>query len=179
MKLKVNDEIFLELLELSHAHCLFDLVDSNRDHLRQWLPWLDMSKEVSDTEFFINSTIKQYKNNQGPQFLIYFKNTPCGVIGFHPIDLQNKIGGIGYWVSESFSGNGIVTTSMALIIKYGFETLSLNKIEVGCAVENQKSRAIPVKLGFKLEATLRDKEWLYDHYVDQCLYTMLKSEYNA
>lgn len=179
MKLKINEEIILEQLELSHAPELFKLVDSTRNHLRAWLPWLDMSKNVSDTEFFINTTIDQHKNNQGPQFLIYYKNIPCGVIGFHPIDLQNRIGGIGYWLSEAFGGKGIVITCMDLMIKFGFETLGLNKIEVGCATENRKSRAIPEKLGFKLEATLRDKEWLYDHYVDQCLYSMLKREYNA
>ena len=47
----------------------------------------------------------------------------------------------------------------------------------GLGLKNIKSRAIPERLGFKYEATLRQCEWLYDHYVDHAVYSMLASEY--
>ena len=58
-----------------------------------------------------------------------------------------------------------------------FGTLKLNKIEIEAAVENYKSRAIPERLGFIHEGTIRDGEWLYDHFVDWALYGMRAAEW--
>jgi ribosomal-protein-serine acetyltransferase len=102
----------------------------------------------------------------------------CGVVGFHSFDLQNRIGGIGYWLGQSFSGLGIITLVVTKLVALGFESYDLNKIEIGCTEDNVKSKAIPLKLGFTLEATLREQEWLYNKYVNQCLYSKLQSEYN-
>jgi ribosomal-protein-serine acetyltransferase len=44
-------------------------------------------------------------------------------------------------------------------------------------VKNQKSRAIPEKLGFKNEGTVRDGAWLYDKFVDLVTYRMLSREW--
>lgn len=68
---------------------------------------------------------------------------------------------------------------MQTLLEYGFVDNCLNKIEIRCAEENHKSRAVPERLGFTYEATLRQCEWLYDRYVDHAVYTMLASEYEA
>jgi ribosomal-protein-serine acetyltransferase len=44
-----------------------------------------------------------------------------------------------------------------------------------CAVGNTKSRAVPERLGFVQEGILHDAEWLYDHYVDLVIYSILKA----
>jgi len=179
MKLSVTDDIILEQIALSHSKELFALIDANRDYLREWLPWLDYSMTVDDTQSFISTTIEQFESGKGPQFVILYKGKICGVVGFHPFDVQNQKGGIGYWIGQSFSGLGIVTASVKKLIELGFGSYGLNKIEIGCAEDNEKSKAIPIRLGFTLEATLREEEWLYNKYVNQCLFTKLKSEYNA
>jgi len=45
------------------------------------------------------------------------------------------------------------------------------------AAENKKSRAVAERLGFKHEGTLRDYEWLYDHFVDLAHYGIKASEW--
>jgi ribosomal-protein-serine acetyltransferase len=44
-------------------------------------------------------------------------------------------------------------------------------------VTNERSRAIPEKLGFTLEGILRENMLLHGKYIDMALYAMLKSEY--
>lgn len=48
---------------------------------------------------------------------------------------------------------------------------------LACAIGNGKSRAIPERLGFRLEGVQCWAEWLYDHFVDHTLYAMLASEW--
>lgn len=65
------------------------------------------------------------------------------------------------------------------MVDYAFNELNLNRVEIRCAVENKKSRAIPERLHFVNEGCIRQAEWLYDHYVDHIVYGMLKEEWKA
>ena len=61
---------------------------------------------------------------------------------------------------------------------YAMNELKLNKVEIRCASGNLKSRSIPERLGFVQEGTIRQAEWLYDHYVDHIVYGVLAEEWN-
>jgi ribosomal-protein-serine acetyltransferase len=71
-----------------------------------------------------------------------------------------------------------MTKACRFLVDYAFAELKLNRVEIRCATGNHKSRAIPERLGFKLEGTVRQAEWLYDHFVDHALYGMLASEWS-
>lgn len=114
-----------------------------------------------------------------PTFSIFYNGNICGAAGFREIDNQNKSGEIGYWLDQKHMGKGIVTQAVKKLLQIGFGTLNLNKIEIRCAVENTKSRAIPERLGFTYEGELRACEWLYTKYVDHAIYSMLTEEFNA
>jgi ribosomal-protein-serine acetyltransferase len=175
--LKISDELELRLLEERHAEELFALVDQNRQHLRQWLPWLDTTLSPSDTSTFIKNALDQFANDLGLVSGIWYRNRIVGVIGFNSIDWQNRIAHIGYWLDAESRGNGLVTRGCSALIDYAFNELELNRIEIHCAEGNTKSRAIPEKLGFSQEGLVRQAEWLYDHFVDHVIYGMLATEW--
>lgn len=175
--MKVSDNIELRLLGLEHSDGLFALVDANREHLRQWLPWLDMNRSAKDTESFIRSVIAQRESGKGPQYAVFYDRTLCGVCGFHPLDTSNNIGGIGYWLGAAYSGKGIMTQAVKALLELGFHEYHLNRIEIACATGNHRSRAIPERLRFEFEGVLREREHLYGKYVDNAIYSMLASEY--
>jgi ribosomal-protein-serine acetyltransferase len=175
--LKIDEAVELQLLSMNHRDALYDLVDANRQHLRQWLPWLDANNSPLDTEAFIKTVISQYESGKGPQYAVFYNAAICGVCGFHPIDSTNKIAGIGYWLSKMHSGKGIMTKSVMALIETGFHDYEMNRIEIVCATENARSRAIPKRLGFKLEGVLRERENLYGKYVDHAVYSMLAAEF--
>jgi len=70
-----------------------------------------------------------------------------------------------------------MTDTVKALLQYAFEVLQLHKVEIRAAEGNQKSRAIPERLGFVKEGTIRAAEWLYDHYVDHVVYGLLVSEW--
>ncbi|WP_096272115.1 GNAT family N-acetyltransferase [Paucisalibacillus globulus] len=175
---EVDDEITLRLLTETDADELFQLIDYSRDHLREWLGWIDRTKTVHDSKQFIQTCTKIHEKRQGLTLGIYLHDKLAGVIGFNTIDWTNRIGVIGYWLGSNFQGEGIMTRAVTGLIDYGYHQLGLNRMEIRAAFENTKSRAIPERLGFMQEGQIRQGEWLYDHYVDLVVYGMLASEWD-
>jgi len=176
-RLKIDVESELELISRSHADELFELIESNREYLKQWLPWLDNNRYFQNTIDFIKISQIQYERNETVQFALMYKGKVAGVVGFHRIDWLNRSTSIGYWLGEQYQGKGLITKSCSTVLDYSFGRMGLNRIEIRCATENLKSRAIPKRLGFKEEGLIREAEWLYDHFVDHVVYGMLESEW--
>ncbi|MCF6094932.1 GNAT family N-acetyltransferase [Microaerobacter geothermalis] len=126
----VDTDIELRLLEIRNAQELYKLTDSNREYLREWLPWVDDSKSYEDTKIFIERTRKQYASNNGFQAGIWYKGEIAGVIGYHKINWFHKSTSIGYWLAEKYGGKGIMTKSCEALINYALVDLNLNRVEI-------------------------------------------------
>jgi ribosomal-protein-serine acetyltransferase len=88
----------------------------------------------------------------------------------------NGIGSIGYWLAQEYNGKGIMSESVKDLIEVGFIYYSLNRVEIRCAVDNHKSRAIPEHLGFQQEGIIRQAEKVYGKHLDHVVYGLLKKE---
>lgn len=110
------------------------------------------------------------------QTLVY-KNHIAGVLGFNVIDHVNGIGHIGYWLGEKYNGRGIMTIAVRDLISLGFNSWPLQKVEIRCAAGNTKSRAIPERLGFRNEGTIRCAEKVNEKIHDHIIYGLLRKEF--
>lgn len=176
MNLKIDDQIHLELIAIKHAQEIFNLVDRNRTHLKQHLSFVDKMQTVDFAINFAKGTIEKNKLGIEYAFVIYFNNNPIGRIGIYKIDLQNKIAEIGYWLDKKEEGKGIISKSLNSLIKFCFDELKLNRIEIKCGIENSKSNAIPIKFNFKFEGVIRQGEFINNQYIDLNLYSLLREE---
>ncbi|WP_202079022.1 GNAT family N-acetyltransferase [Caldalkalibacillus salinus] len=175
-KFTIDHELELRLLELNHAQPLFQLIDRNRKHLREWLPWVDGTQQQEDSDTFIRLTREKFASSTGLDVGIWWRGELVGVIGFHDIDRANRKTTIGYWLGKEYEGNGIMTRATKALIRYALDELNMNRITIQCAEGNTRSRAIPERLGFTQEGITREGEWLYDHYVDYVVYGLLKKD---
>lgn len=173
---RIDDDISLKVLEQSDAPALYAVVDRNRDYLRQWLPWVDGMKKVEDYQPVISMWRKQFADEDGFEAGIFYQGKVVGMIGLQGIKRNARKTSIGYWLDSDYQEKGIMTRACQALIDYAFQTLNLNRVEICCATENRKSRAIPERLGFTHEGTIRECEFLYDHYVDIEVYGLLKSD---
>jgi ribosomal-protein-serine acetyltransferase len=176
MKITINESTSLELINESHSQAIFELVDTNRLHLRKWLPFVDRMQTVEFACNFVKGTMQRNKDGNEYAFVIIANNKVIGRVGVYKIDNQNKVGEIGYWLAENQQGKGIITKSCNAIIDLCFLELQLNRIEIKCGTENYKSQSIPEKLNFTKEGVLKQAELLYDKFIDLNLYSLLRSE---
>jgi ribosomal-protein-serine acetyltransferase len=175
--LTVDDEIKLSLLEERHAETLFTLIDANRVHLREWLIWVDHNTSPDDSKLFIRMTLERFAANNGFGTAIFFRNQLAGLISYIWIDWPHRSTEIGYWLGEAFQGQGIMTRACRFLVDHAFDELKLNRVQIRCAVGNTKSQAIPERLGFTNEGTLRQAGRLYGRFVDIVIYSTLADEW--
>lgn len=165
------------LLDEGDAGEMFALIDSNRDELRKWLPWVDRTLRLEDSALFIRNALAQHKSCTALHAGIWLGDVMIGVIGYVNIDVNNRRAMIGYWLAKPYRGRGLATRACAAMVDIAFSHLLMNRVEIYCAVDNRRSRAIPERLGFRQEGVLRQREWVNDRFVDLAAYGMLIGEW--
>lgn len=175
--LRIGDDLALRLFEDRHAETLHSLTQHNYDHLRRWLGWLKPDRSLDDTQGFITGALNQFARNDGGQFGIWYQGELVGGIGYHGWDFSQKTTELGYWLSADATGQGLMTRAVVALTDFALVQLGLNRIEIRCAVGNDASAAIPRRLGFQHEGTLRQEEWLYTRFIDLEIYSMLAADW--
>ena len=174
---QLADDVHLRILERQDAAQLYALTDASRDHLRRWLPWLDGTRSVADTEAFLSGALDQFASGLGFQAGIWRQGVLCGIAGLHKIDWGNRQSSLGYWIGAGYEGQGLVTKACSAILDEAFGHYSLHRMELRAALGNERSQAVARRLGFRREGVLRDAEWLSDHFVDHVVFGLLESEW--
>ncbi len=175
--IRINNEIELKQIQITDAKEIFATIDSQRKYLGKWLPFVKITKKVADTEEFIKSILNSPEDKREYVFVIKYKNEFAGIIGFRDTDQMNLKTEIGYWLSEPFQGKGIVSSAVKEIISFAFNYLEMNRLQIRCAVGNEKSKRIPQKLNFTFEGIERAGELLADgNFTDVEVYSLLSSD---
>ena len=155
---RLDNDVKLSLSIPQDAEELFALTDQDRDPLNQWLPRLDTVTTPSDTRVFTEAQLVRFQRGEARHVTIFYRDEIAGVLGYNQLDQTNDTGHLGYGLAREYNGKGIMTASVRDLIGLGFRYYSLNRMEIRCAVDNRKSRAIPERLGFKQEGLIRRAE---------------------
>jgi ribosomal-protein-serine acetyltransferase len=177
-ELKVNHQITLKQIDLDDTDTIFHAIDSNRTHLRKWLPFVDMTKSSKDTYTFIKSLTADIERRQ-IVFTLWYQNEFAGLLGLKDADYLNHKVEFGYWMIEKMTGSGIMTLSVERLLKHVFEELHMNRVQIKCGVGNGKSSAIPKRLGFTFEGVERAGERHLNKYIDLEVFSLLKKEWET
>ena len=177
--LKVDDEIEIRPIRPADAPVIFQTVDSQREYLGKWLPFVEFTRELKDTEDFIRSVTEAPEKRSEPVFTIWYGGKFAGISGFRDTDRLNRKTELGYWLSEPFQGKGIVTRVVRRLCEYAFSDRGMNRVQICCAVGNKASQAVPRRLGFSFEGITRDGELLRGgKYTDLEVYSLLNREFS-
>ena len=95
------------------------------------------------------------------------------------ISWKDERGQIGWtWIGKEYQGSGLNKAMKYEVLKYGFETLGLNRMELKADERNLQSRKAILKLGATEEGTLRQHMKIHDGFIrNTVFYSMLKSEW--
>lgn len=177
MTLTVDPEIEIRTLQRSDATAIFNIIDQERDYLGKWLPFVANTNEVDDVLEFIDYVTNLPKELLDFPFAIEKNGTLVGLIHLKSTDVLNRKTEVGYWLSEKFQKQGIITKTLTRLCDFAFNELDLNRIQLKCGVGNTASSNIPKKLGFTFEGIERDGELLSDNsFINVEVYSKLQSD---
>jgi ribosomal-protein-serine acetyltransferase len=174
---RIDDSLELRLFMPHHASPYFALIDQHRVFLSEWLDWPARIQGVNDIDFFIARCMDGYRDYNSLRMGIWYDGSPVGQVGFNFWDLRSKKGEIGYWLTPSYTGKGIMTKSVAALIDYAFRIVKLHRVEILMGVGNDASEGIPKRLGFQYEGVIRSGEIVNGKLIDNKLYAMLSDEW--
>jgi ribosomal-protein-serine acetyltransferase len=175
---EVTEGVLMRPITESDAKELYELVDRNRSHLADWMPWA-AAQTLDGTAEFIRTAINQERDGDGLQVAVIVDGTIAGVLG-HEIDRANRATRIGYWLAEDQQGRGLMTAAVNRLVKHAFDQMRLNRVEIEVATNNLRSRALAERLGFREEGVLREAQRFAEgDYRDLVVYSMLASEREA
>ncbi len=99
-----------------------------------------------------------------------------GSIGVFPQkDIHRKNAEMGYWLSEEYWGQGIMTEAVKQMVEYGFRSFDIDRIFAGPFGTNKASQRVLEKAGFKLEARFERALYKNGAYLDELIYAIRKS----
>jgi ribosomal-protein-serine acetyltransferase len=157
---------------------LYALVDCNRARLAHWMPWA-AEQTLDQTKAFISRALQQEQVEDGFQRAVVVGAAIAGTIGFHRIDRDNRSTSIGYWIGAEFEGQGVMSAAVTELIRHAFGALQLHRVELQIAPDNERSRALAARLGFREEGLLRDAERFGEEYRDLLMHSLLATEWEA
>lgn len=84
---------------------------------------------------------------------------------------------IGYHLFDPAARNkGVMSEAVGLAIDYLFSRHKINRLQIVTAPENEASKRLALKCGFRLEGTLRGNVFDHGHSRDSLLYSRLRDD---
>ncbi|MCB0640863.1 MAG: GNAT family N-acetyltransferase [Phaeodactylibacter sp.] len=96
-----------------------------------------------------------------------------GAIGVHPQeDIMCRNAEMGYWLAEPFWGNGILSSAIPQMVRYGFEHFDIDRIYARPFGSNRASQRVLEKAGFVLEGRFEKTIYKWGRYEDELFYAV-------
>lgn len=182
MKKTINDEVMQNKPQFKFALRPWKVTDL--DSLIRHANNFKIAKNMTD-QFPFPYTIEKGKafinfvsSNNPPNVLaIEIDGETVGAVGVHmQSDIQKMNAEMGYWLSESYWGKGIMTEAIKQMTDYAFKTWPINRIYARPFGTNIGSQKALEKAGFKLEARFEKTFYKNDEFVDELIYAIRKEE---
>jgi len=176
-----TERLVVRCYQPADAKLMEKSVRESLEHLKPWMPWAHDEPEPFEV-----------KKNRMVRFRGLFDLQRDYTYGIFNRDETKLLGGtglhtrlgdrqleIGYWIHKDHTNKGLVTESTSALIKVAFEVIHIHRVEIHCDPVNRASAAIPRKLGFKHEGTLRANFFFLDHWRDTMIWGLLEDEFPA
>jgi RimJ/RimL family protein N-acetyltransferase len=153
----VTERLVLRCRDPHDAPLLKDTVESSIDHLLPWMPWAANEPQSLEEKVELLPQFRgKFDLGQDFTYGIFDRDetNAVGSTGLHT-RVDTEAYEIGYWIRVERTGEGLATESSAALTRVAFELTAVERIEIRCDPANERSRAIPRKLGYTEEATLR------------------------
>ncbi len=159
-----------------------DLADmyeySKDDEVTRFLLW-ESHKSIRHTAAYLKLLKKYYAKGLFYDWAVIERESGrmIGTCGFAKIDEVNRCAELGYVLNRKCWGRGYAQEAARAVMKIGFETLDLKRIEARFMTENKASARVMEKLGMRFEGVKRASLYVKGSFRDIGYYSILQEEF--
>jgi ribosomal-protein-serine acetyltransferase len=183
----VDDRLMLRLVEPEHAEAIFDAMRSSLEHIGRWMPWVAATRSADDTRAFCERALREFAERKQLAVAVLEDGRVVGGTGWTDwvthdpakMGVSGSSADIGYWLIASAVGRGIMTRCVHKLLDVAFTKYGMHRITIRAEPGNERSNALPRRLGFTHEGTLRHVCRWNGRWVDHELYSMLDEQWRA
>lgn len=173
-----TERLILRKMRPSDSSDMFEY--ACRDDVTRYLVW----KPHADEEYtrqYLTYIESRYKSGSFYDWAVVLKDSGkmIGTCGFTRFDCDSDCAEIGYVINPQYRGIGIAAEAARTVICFGFERLSLHRIEAKFMYGNQASLRVMQKLGMRFEGYHRDAMLVKGVYRTIGISSILRGEYEA
>ena len=99
-----------------------------------------------------------------------------GCVELRDLNQEHAQAEMGFWIGRPFWGHGYASEAGSAIVRFGFESLGLNRIYAFHMARNPASGKVLQKLGMQREGILRQRVRKWGRFEDVMAYAVLRSE---
>jgi len=133
-------------------------------------------KSFSNRVYWAGRSIRQ---GSAYPFFMFLKDGN-GIVGAITVDNIRRgpaqSGTLGYWTGESHSRQGYMREAIGAVAEYAFSRLDLSRLEAACLPENEASRGVLEKSGFKYEGVAQSYLQINGRWRNHVLYAQLRGD---
>ena len=83
---------------------------------------------------------------------------------------------VGYWIGPDFARQGFMSEALEMVVDFAFDQLDISRIEAACLPENEPSRGVLEKTGFKYEGVAQSYLQIAGRWRTHVLYARLRDD---
>ncbi|MBM7661125.1 RimJ/RimL family protein N-acetyltransferase [Bacillus mesophilus] len=170
--------LFIRMPQPGDGKVVHDAIKASCEELKPWLPFAKKDQTLEQVEENIREAHAKFLLREDLRLLVFHLETGefIGSSGLHRIDWDVPKFEIGYWVDTRYAGKGYITEAVEGITKFAFDELHARRVEIRMDSKNERSRAIPERLGYELEGILRNDDLALDGsgLRDTCIYSVVR-----
>ncbi|MHB8842787.1 MAG: GNAT family N-acetyltransferase [Candidatus Aquicultor sp.] len=162
------------------AEPVYEAVCESIRELSPWMPWCHRGYSIEDSRTWLGSRPDTWQRGMEYDFLIADRSDgrPLGICGLNNLDRENRLANLGYWIRTSSARQGVASAGIPLVIRFGFEELNLNRIEIIVATGNIPSQGLATKIGACREGRLRKRLIVRDRVYDAIMFSLIPEDLN-
>ena len=161
--------------EAGDARALWEAARESVADVFPWLSWCHAQYSMAEAEEWIRSRAPLAAEGREYTFAIVGDDGRLlGGCGINQINRLHKFGNLGYWVRSSATGRGVATEAARQAADFAFRTTDLVRVEIVCAVGNERSQRVAARAGAVREGLLRRRLLIHGQPVDAVLYSFVR-----
>ena len=139
------------------AEALHALVQASQPALAAWLPWCRHGYGIDDARGWTARSMAAWDaRSEFPFAVVDEDDVLLGGTGLSRLDPSRRSANLGYWTGTPFVGRGFATAAARQVAHFGFDELSLQRIEIRALPDNAASLGVARRLGATREGIVHN-----------------------